>query len=66
MAKIWRNRLIAGTQQFENCPEKYRAEVKALLRSDVEKGVISADRYEEITGEKYMQSVTGRESWHGH
>lgn len=54
MAKIWRNRLIAGTQQFENCPERYKADVIALLKADVEKGVISQERYEEITGQEYV------------
>jgi len=49
MAKIWRNRLIAGTQQFENCPARYRNDVIALLREDVENGVITAERFSEIT-----------------
>lgn len=48
MAKIWRNRLIAGTQQFSNCPEKYRNAVIALLQEDVEQGVITQERYDEI------------------
>ena len=53
MAKIWRNRLIAGTQLFEDCPQKYRAAVIALLRQDVENGVITEERFEEITGQEY-------------
>ena len=53
MAKIWRNRLIAGTQVWADCPERYRAAVKALLRADVEAGRITAERYYEITGEGY-------------
>lgn len=53
MAKIWKNRLEAGTQKWEDCPEKYREAVDALLRKDVEDGVITAERYEEITGEEY-------------
>jgi len=48
VAKIWRNRLIAGTQQFHNCPEKYRDAVIALLEQDVEDGVITQERYNEI------------------
>ena len=55
MAKIWRNRLIAGTQSFENCPEKYRDAVIALLRQDVENGVITEERFEEITGQEYQE-----------
>lgn len=53
MAKIWRNRLEAGTQSWADCPERYRAAVKALLREDVESSKISAERYQEIVGEAY-------------
>jgi len=53
MAKIWRNRLIAGTQVFEDCPAKYREAVVALLREDVANGVITATRFKEITGMDY-------------
>lgn len=48
MAKIWKNRLEAGTQKWSECPEKYRDEVDSLLKADVEKGVITQERYEEI------------------
>ena len=48
MAKIWRNRLIDGTQKFSDCPEKYREQVLALLRKDVENGVITEARFQEI------------------
>lgn len=50
MAKIWRNRIIAGTQFFSDCPARYRDSVVALLREDVENGVITAERFSEITG----------------
>ena len=53
MAIIWRNRLEAGTQVWADCPERYRDAVKALLRADVEAGKITAERYQEITGEEY-------------
>lgn len=53
MAKIWRNRLEAGTQKWEDCPEKYRADVLKLLKDDVRKGKISPERFKEITGEDY-------------
>ena len=53
MARIWANRLEAGTQQWENCPERYKASVKELLKSDVVNGVITADEYKNITGEPY-------------
>lgn len=48
MAKIWRNRLIAGTQVFSDCPEKYRNAVIALLQKDVANGTITQERYDEI------------------
>lgn len=50
MAKIWRNRLIAGTQHFEDCPTRYKDAVVALLRDDVTNGVITQERFVEITG----------------
>ena len=53
MAKIWRNRLIAGTQKFEYCPARYKDEVVALLRQDVADGVITAERFKEITDIDY-------------
>lgn len=53
MAKIWRNRIIAGDQQFSNCPAKYRSQVLDLLRADVISGVISAEQFEELTGQPY-------------
>lgn len=53
MAKIWRNRIIAGDQLFENCPQKYRTQVLEFLRQDVADGVISAEQFEELTGQPY-------------
>lgn len=55
MAKIWRNRLIAGTQNFAECPDKYRDDVIALLKEEVANGnpECTAVRFEEITGMSY-------------
>lgn len=53
MAKIWRNRLIAGTQQWEDCPDKYKSSVRALLRLDVMNNVITKEKYEGILHEEY-------------
>ena len=53
MPKIWRNRIIAGDQLYENCPARYQAQVKALLREDVANGVITAEQYEEFVNEPY-------------
>ena len=53
MAKIWRNRIIAGDQLFSNCPARYKNQVLALLQQDVENGIISAEQYTEFTGLEY-------------
>ena len=53
MAKIWRNRIIAGDQEFSHCPERYKIQVLALLRQDVVNGVITAEKFEELTGQPY-------------
>ena len=67
MAKIWRNRIEAGTQRLDHCPQKYRNDVIRLIQEDlesgaytkeqlaqlVEDGMMSPEEYEEITGEAY-------------
>jgi len=53
MPKIWRNRIEAETQRFEDCPAYYRDKVLELMRADVENNVISKEKFEELTGEKY-------------
>ena len=53
MAKIWRHRIEAGDQLFSHCPERYKAQVLVLMRQDVADGVISAERFEELTGIPY-------------
>jgi len=53
MNRIWANRLEAGTKSWEDVPASRLYGVKAVLRGDVEDGRITAERYEEITGEPY-------------
>lgn len=53
MAKIWRNRIIAGDKTYDECPKKYKPQVLELLRQDVENEVITAEEFEEITGQPY-------------
>lgn len=69
MAKIWRNRIEAGTQMLSHCPQKYRADVIALIQEDLESGayteaqlkqlvvdgMMTEAEYEEITGEPYEE-----------
>lgn len=53
MAKIWANRLIAGTKTWDEVPAERKVEVLAELKNRVESGKITADKYAEITGEVY-------------
>ena len=53
MARIWARRLEAGTQEWANCPTRYREQTKAVLKQDVTDGIISNVRYKEITGEDF-------------
>lgn len=48
MNRIWANRLIAGTQHWADVPAARKDAVRAILMSDVEKGVISQDKFNEI------------------
>ena len=53
MAKIWRNRIIARTRTFDEVPMTWKNQVRMLLRLDVKNNVITAEEYEELTGEPY-------------
>lgn len=53
MNVIWANRLIAGTKTWADMPASRQSGVKAELASRVEAGTITAEQYEEITGEAY-------------
>ncbi len=55
MNEIWANRLIAGTRTWEEMPVSRRSGVKAALSGRVERGIITAERYKEITGEEYAE-----------
>ena len=50
MAKIWRNRIEARDQLFENCPDRYKSEVLRLMQEDVRNNIITKEYYEELTG----------------
>ena len=54
-AKIWRNRIEAGTKKFEYCPAKYQKDVLKLMRQDVIDGIITAEQFEELTGIPYEE-----------
>lgn len=54
MAKIWANRLIAGTKVWGEVPPERRAAVLAELRSRVHIEEITAEQFTQITGEAYV------------
>ena len=62
IAKIWKNRIEAGTKILADCPQKYRSSVIGMIHEDivnneftatelnklVEDGKLTPDEYEEI------------------
>lgn len=59
MNVIWANRLVAGTRTWDEVPASRKEGVKAELASRVEDGKISAELYEEITGEAFSGGEIG-------
>lgn len=53
MAKIWHNRILAGTRTYDEVPQTWKAQVKVLFKADVVSGVITEEEYAEIIGEAY-------------
>ena len=53
MNEIWANRLAGGTKAWADVPVSRRSAVKEVLRGRVESETITAEQYEEITGEAY-------------
>ena len=51
MNEIWANRLIAGDKKWINVPSARKAGVKAALYERMVSGEITAEQYQEITGE---------------
>lgn len=59
MNVIWANRLIGGTKTWDEVPAARVSGVKAELASRVQKGKITAEQYEAITGEAYPGGEDG-------
>ena len=61
MPKIWRNCIEAGTKKFEDCPERYKEDVLAIMRQDVvdglmtKQGKMTPELFEELTGVPYEE-----------
>lgn len=53
MNEIWANRLVAGTKVWAEVPASRRNAVREVLRSRVASESITAEKFEEITGEAY-------------
>lgn len=53
VASCWRNRIWAGTKTFAECPDRYKADVEALMREDVATGKHTPEEFEEKTGKPY-------------
>lgn len=59
MNVIWANRLIGGTKKWSEVPANRIEGVKAELAARVEAGKITAELYEQITGEAYPGGEDG-------
>lgn len=55
MEKIWANRLVAGSKDWEDVPASRKEAVLAELEARVEAGVISKRKLAEILGEPYEE-----------
>lgn len=53
MAKIYRNRILAGTVKFEDVPLNWKNQTRELLKLDVKSGLITAEQYKVLVGEYY-------------
>ena len=51
MNNIWANRLIAGTKTWNEVPANRKDGVRAVLLERMASGIITAEKYNEITGE---------------
>jgi hypothetical protein len=45
MAKIWANRLIAGTKTWDEVPTSRKSSVKTELKKRVADNIITSDKY---------------------
>ena len=54
MAQVYVELLYAGKRTWSQVPDSLKREVKSILKSDVARGYITPERYEEITGEPYV------------
>lgn len=53
MAVIWTRRIIAGTQLFAKCPDRYKEDVIKGLKAAVVEEKISEHDFQLMTGVEY-------------
>lgn len=54
MAQIYVKLLYADKRTWQQVPDSLKREIKNILKADIACGVITTERYEEITGEPYV------------
>ena len=54
MAQVYVKLLYADRRTWEQVPDNLKEDVNNILKSDVAQGVITPERYEEITGGSYV------------
>ena len=52
MAKIWADRILAGTRDFEKVPASLKSAVKEILQTKLDGGEITEDEYKKALGVK--------------
>lgn len=43
LAKIWKRRILAGTQKITDCPKSEKGDVITLIRSDISNGTLTKE-----------------------
>ena len=55
MAQVYVNLLYAGKRTWGQIPNSLKEDVNTILKADVARGYITAEKYKEITGEPYVE-----------
>ena len=55
MAKIYANQLIKGNIAWDDVVDGMKEAVMAILQEHVQNGKITIERYEQITGQPYVE-----------
>lgn len=54
MAKLWAKKLENGDKTWAEVPDSRKEDVKNVLKEDVKSNKLTAQAYETITGETYI------------